>query len=76
VPTRVIPDWAVRIGARFSPPLRAAAPQVGKRKKISGEKARQVLGWQPRTREEAVLATARSLLDLGLPAGPAHDRER
>lgn len=66
VPTRVLPDWAVRLGARFSPSLRAVAPQVGRRKTISNDKARRVLGWTPRSNEEAVLASAESLLDLGL----------
>ncbi len=69
VPSRVIPDWAVRFGGRFSGPLRAVAPEVGKRKTFSNAKAREVLGWQPRSNEEAVLATARSLLGLGLARG-------
>jgi dihydroflavonol-4-reductase len=29
---------------------------------VSAEKARRVLGWRPRSREEAILATAESLL--------------
>jgi dihydroflavonol-4-reductase len=41
-------------------------PQVGKQKIIASKKARRVLGWQPRAGDEALLATARSLLDLGI----------
>ncbi|MCK9926823.1 aldehyde reductase [Frankia sp. Mgl5] len=59
VPTRVIPDEP---GA----PPHTAAHQVGGRRTISNAKARRILGWQPRTNEQAVLATARSLLDLNL----------
>jgi dihydroflavonol-4-reductase len=69
VPTSVIPDRAVRLGARFNPSLRHAAPQVSKRKMISNDRARHILGWIPRTNKQAVLATAPSLLDLGQAAG-------
>ena len=34
--------------------------------KASGEKARSVLGWEPRSNEDAIVATAESLRDLGL----------
>jgi dihydroflavonol-4-reductase len=32
----------------------------------SGKKAEQLLGWKPRSREEAIIASAQSLIDLGL----------
>lgn len=69
VPTRTLPNWAVRLVALFDPAVRQVAPELGKTKAASGDKARKVLGWQPRTNEEAILATARSLIDLGLTKG-------
>ncbi|WP_263375798.1 hypothetical protein [Granulicella aggregans] len=42
------------------------APEVGKRKNISNEEARRVLGWTPRSNEESIVATAESLQRLGL----------
>jgi dihydroflavonol-4-reductase len=42
------------------------AGQLGKVRRVSGEKARTVLGWAPRANVEALRATARALLDLGL----------
>jgi dihydroflavonol-4-reductase len=39
---------------------------LGKWKNATSEKARTVLGWSPRSREECVVATAESLLQLGL----------
>lgn len=66
VPTRTIPDWIVRAGAPFSADLRAMAAELGVRLDASHEKATRVLGWVPRPREEAVLASARSLIELGL----------
>ena len=39
---------------------------LGVRKRATNEKARSVLGWAPRGDREAVVATAESLLALGL----------
>jgi len=50
----------------FDPAVRLILPELGKRKSASNEKARRLLGWAPRSNEEALLATARSLIDLGL----------
>jgi dihydroflavonol-4-reductase len=66
VPTRRLPDWLVRIVGLFDPEVRAVLPELGKRKNATSEKARRVLGWQPRSPRESILATGRSLLDLGL----------
>ena len=63
VSIRVIPDWAVRVGGRFSPALRAAAPQVGRHRPLSNTKAVTVLGWSPRNPETTILDTAHSLLN-------------
>ncbi|GAA0459203.1 dihydroflavonol-4-reductase [Paractinoplanes deccanensis] len=61
VPTRKIPDLAVRAGARFSPQMREIAPDLGYARRTSNEKARRVLGWQPRDPREAIVAAAESL---------------
>ena len=65
VPTREIPNWGVRLASLFDPAVRQILPELGKKKTGSNRKAREVLGWNPRSREEAVLATAESLLKLG-----------
>jgi len=69
VPTRELPDWLVRFGALFVPDMKMLAPELGKIKNASNEKSRRVLGWAPRSTEEAVLATAESLIRLGLLKG-------
>ncbi len=66
VPTRILPNWLVRLAALKDPSLRGIVAQLGKDMNASGDKARRLLGWTPRPREEAILASARSLLDLGL----------
>jgi dihydroflavonol-4-reductase len=66
VPTREMPDWVVRFLAHFVSDMKMLAPEVGKQKNISNEKARRVLGWTPRSSEESIVATAESLRELGL----------
>lgn len=66
VPRLVIPDWVVRVGARFNADLRVLVPELERSRRASSEKARRVLGWQPRPRDEAIIASAESLLRLGL----------
>jgi dihydroflavonol-4-reductase len=56
----------MRVVALFNPEVKGLLPELGKRKNASNEKARRLLGWTPRSPREAVLATARSLSELGL----------
>ncbi|HEY6892098.1 MAG TPA: aldehyde reductase [Solirubrobacter sp.] len=65
VPTTELPDDIVRANAPASDPM---AREVGNFRHLSAEKARRVLGWEPRSTEEAILATAESLLGLGATA--------
>lgn len=60
--TRQLPNWALRVGAWFNPLAREILPELGKRKSASNAKARRLLGWQPRSNEEAIVAAARSLV--------------
>ena len=66
VPTRRLPDWLLRLIGMVNPAIREMVPNLGKVRKASNEKARRLLGWSPRSNEEAILATAESLLRLGL----------
>jgi nucleoside-diphosphate-sugar epimerase len=66
VPTRELPDWILRLIAKFDPSLGQVVPELGRRKNGTSEKARRVLNWSPRSREEALIATAESLVRLGL----------
>lgn len=61
VPTRVIPNWIVRLSALFDQSLAQVVPELGIIKPVTNEKARRLLGWEPKSNEEAVLATAKSL---------------
>jgi dihydroflavonol-4-reductase len=66
VPTRQLPNWLVRIAALRDPVVKQILPELGKLKSGSNEKAIRLLGWAPRSNEEAIVATAESLLQLGL----------
>jgi len=66
VPTRQLPDWMVRMAAMFDPAVKLVVPELGKKKNATNEKARRVLGWAPRSNEESIVATAESLVRLGL----------
>ncbi|HXA99873.1 MAG TPA: aldehyde reductase [Steroidobacteraceae bacterium] len=66
VPTRQLPNWLVRVAALLDPQVKQVLPELGKLKNGTGEKARRVLGWTPRSSEEAIISTAESLLDLNL----------
>ena len=66
VSTRQAPDWVIRLAALFLVEARAAVPELGKTKNATSDKARRVLGWAPRTREDAIAATGESLARLGL----------
>lgn len=66
VPTRTIPNLVVRIAALLSAEYRPVAADLGFVKQVSNEKARRVLGLQPRTSEEAIIASAESLIARSL----------
>ena len=62
VPTRVAPDFLIRILARFDGSIRSIVGDLGRRSWISSEKARTKLGWSTRPIESSIEETARSLL--------------
>lgn len=62
VPKRRVPDFAVRLLARFDPSVRSVVGQLNRRVEMSGDKARTRLGWSPRPVDETVADCARSLI--------------
>lgn len=66
VSTRTLPDWLVRIVGLFSAEAAQVAPELGKVKNATSKKAIGMLGWAPRSREDAVVATGESLIRLKL----------
>jgi hypothetical protein len=61
-----MPSWLLRLAALAVPLVRQIAPELGKIKNATNEKARRVLGWTPRSNEECIIAAAQSLMRYGL----------
>jgi dihydroflavonol-4-reductase len=66
VTTRSVPDWLVRLAARFDPLAKAAAAELGSVRNQDATHAREVLGWTTRPEEQSIVETARSLIALGI----------
>jgi len=66
VPTRQLPNWLVHIAAMRDPAVKLVLPELGKIKRATNAKAERVLGWAPRSNEDSIVATAESLVRLGL----------
>jgi dihydroflavonol-4-reductase len=66
VPSRELPDWAVRLVALFDPAARVAVPELGKHLRVDTSRTRRSLGIEFIPATEAVAATGRSLIEFGL----------
>jgi dihydroflavonol-4-reductase len=66
VPSISIPDFLFRLFAIFDPVVRGRLFELGKRRVVSSDKARRMLGWTTRPTRETILDTARSLQAQGL----------
>jgi dihydroflavonol-4-reductase len=66
VPKRELPNILTKVVGLFDGSVKILVPSLGLKREASSEKARRVLGWSPRSTEEAILATAESMVRLGL----------
>ncbi len=66
VPKFSLPDFLVRIAARFDPVMRQVTGELSKPKTLDAAHAKSVLGWEARPVETSLIDTARSLIDLGI----------
>lgn len=66
VSLRVLPNWLVRLASLKNPSLKGITPLLGVNLNATSDKARRLLGWTPRPREDAIVAAADSLIKLGL----------
>jgi dihydroflavonol-4-reductase len=62
VPRRGVPDFVVRVLARFDPELRSIVGELGHKTTYSVDNARRRVGWTPRPMQETIVDCARSLL--------------
>ncbi len=66
VTTRNVPDWLVRVAARFNPMARAVVGELGSVRNQDASHAQAVLGWATRPVEQSIVDSARCLIELGI----------
>jgi len=66
VPTTTMPDWLIWMFSFVSAMAARVLPELGNVRHVNSEKASRLLGWSPRSREDAIIATAESLVKFGL----------
>ena len=66
VPRRQLPSWLVRLAAKKQPALASFTSELGKAKLISNHQAVTLLDWHPRSVDESLEATVRSLATVGV----------
>ena len=64
IPKRKVPDFALKLMAAFQPIYRQTVTELGRTRRASNAKASHVLGVKFRTAEEALVASAESLIQL------------
>ena len=65
VPTRKMPDFAVRLAALFDRDLGSVTSGLSRRREFTSAKARDLLAWRPRSAEQTILDCAQSLIAHG-----------
>lgn len=65
VGTRSLPNFLVRFFSLFDPSLRGVLPELSYMASVSSDLSRKRYDWKPRSAEDAGVATAQSLIDLG-----------
>lgn len=63
LPKRDVPSWLLKLLSNFNPVMKQVIPELNRERLVSNEKARDILGWSPRSAEEAILSGAQSLID-------------
>jgi dihydroflavonol-4-reductase len=63
LPKGELPGWMLKLMAHVNPAVKQVIPELNRERQVSNEKAKRILGWQPRTAEEAIRSGAQSLID-------------
>jgi len=66
VRAKELPNSLLRIAALKDPMVKSMIPLLGRIMNVTSAKAMKVLGWSPRSTEEAIIASAESLIRLHL----------
>ncbi len=64
LPKGELPGFVLKLMSNFNPALKQIIPELGRERNVSNAKAKRVLGWTPRSAEEAIVSGAESLIRL------------
>ena len=66
-PKLTVPLWLAKFLTNFNKELKIAAPFMGRVRSVSkSSKAKDILGWNPRSVEESILEIAKQIKEMGL----------
>ena len=65
-PSRVMPNWFLKIMAMFNGDMVTISKMAGKSRDCHSTKAKDVLGWNPMPAEDSILETANQLIEYKL----------
>jgi len=66
LPSFNLPNWMIKLSAIFDPVAAGVTFELGIRRDCDSSKAKSLLGWKPRSNKEAIIATADSVIKMGL----------
>jgi nucleoside-diphosphate-sugar epimerase len=66
LPSRELPNILLQVAGFFDKTIGMVSSELGKPKNGTNAKAKRVLGWAPRSAQEAVVSSAKSLLEVGV----------
>jgi dihydroflavonol-4-reductase len=66
VPTRRLPNFMVRVVAMFDPTVKTVVSDLGRVRRVSSDRIRSVLKWQPHSLEEMVVSMGETMIQQGI----------
>lgn len=66
IPLRKLPDWLLKTVSIFDKTAALAVPELGLRQDVSNRRARDILGYKPRSLEEMVTSMGQSMIEFGV----------
>ena len=66
IPTRKLPNFMVRVVAMFDPTVRTVVSDLGRVRRVSSDRIRSVLHWQPHSLEEMVVSMGETMIQQGI----------
>ena len=66
IPSMNMPNWLVHLFGLFNGGVRQLRDDLNRTQHVNIEKTTKILGWKPRSVKEATIATADSLIELGI----------